>query len=91
MIQKNPKICEMKHENAMTLLYIASRLGFRDLVALLLNYGCSVNNNNCGSTPLHAACYFGHACVVSLLIENGESLTLKNKYDHTPCFYRTKK
>lgn len=82
MIHNDRTICDSKCENSMSLLYIACRSGFRDLVTLLLKYGCCVNNNECGSTALHAACYFGHECVVSLLIENGASLTLKNKFGH---------
>jgi hypothetical protein len=36
-----------------------------------------------GSTALHAASYYGHACIVRLLLQQGANTTIRNKYEKT--------
>jgi hypothetical protein len=83
LLKKDRNICDLKCENSMSLLYIAARSGFRDIATTLLKFGCNVNADENGSTPLHAAAYFGHALVVELLISNGASVSIKNKSNKT--------
>ena len=78
------KLLAETDEHGRTLLYIASKSGFYDMCKLLLEKGapidkCQVN----GSTPLHAASYFGHTLIVGLLLECGAKTDIKNKFGHT--------
>ena len=51
---------------------------------LLLQRGASINKCQVdGSTPLHAAAFFGHTLIVGLLLEYGAKIDIKNKWGHT--------
>ena len=53
-------------------LYIASEIGYLDIVKLLIASGGDVNQaNKYGETPLHAASYRGHLDIVKVLIAAG--------------------
>ena len=68
-----------------TILYIAARNGYYDLVKYLIEIGADINEiQSTGSTPLHAASYFGHESVVKLLLENGSNPYIKNSYNIYP-------
>merc|ERR1719281_1231542 len=69
------------------MLYKCARSGFYDLTKELLKFeGMDVNirQRSAGSTPLHAACFYGHMPVVSLLVAKGADINLKNRYGSTP-------
>jgi len=62
MLGRAPAICVYAHE------------GVYDMVAVLLEFGASVNvSNSQGRTPLWMAASRGHIDVVKLLIEAGAS------------------
>jgi hypothetical protein len=84
LIQKNRKICDLKCEEECSLLYIATRSGFRDIVQMLLQYGMNVNNFGNGNSPLHIASNYGHACIVSSLISDGAIVRVKNGWGDLP-------
>mmetsp|Transcript_46645 Transcript_46645/g.129774 ORF Transcript_46645/g.129774 Transcript_46645/m.129774 type:complete len:432 (-) Transcript_46645:89-1384(-) len=73
-----------RNGSGATLLYYACRAGFRDLVDALLVLGAPVSNvGPCGSAPLHAASFYGHAIVVSALLARGADRAIKNRYGNT--------
>ena len=66
-----------------TILYIAVRNGYYDIVKYLLKIGADINEvQSTGSTPLHAASFFGHESIVKLLLENGSNPYIKNGYNN---------
>jgi hypothetical protein len=85
LVDSDPSLLETVSEWNESLLYIASRSGYVDVVTMLLSKGCRVNlvQKN-GSTPLHAACYFGHEPLIPRLVACGAELGLKNAYGNLP-------
>jgi ankyrin repeat protein/L-ascorbate metabolism protein UlaG (beta-lactamase superfamily) len=69
-----------------TLLHIATLIGVRDMVALLVNAGYDVNaTDNGGKTPLHYAAQHGHKKITELLIQNGaRAKNLKENFGMSP-------
>ena len=70
-----------------TLVYVAARAGYCDMVEALLEMDISFmcdDEQDDGSSSLHVACYYGHDKVVSLLMQHGADPTLRNKWGHTP-------
>jgi hypothetical protein len=54
----------------------------------LINQGADLHaKDNSGSTPLHCACYYGHAEVVKVLLKKGADLHAKTNYGWTPLYY----
>ena len=77
-----------------TILHLCSVLIHKEndfLEILLAHKDCDVNvRNKEGNTPLHIACIAQNHSMVALLLDSdkcNESLTLQNKYGHTPLFY----
>jgi len=57
-----------------------------DVVSSLLSRGVDINGINLdGDTALMRACYGGNEAVVSLLIERGANIEIKNKVRCVPC------
>lgn len=73
-----------KTSNKSSLLYLAARSGYLGLIKILLRYGFNISGMENGSTPLHAASFYGHPAVVRFLLENGASPIKKNKFKDTP-------
>ena len=66
-----------------TLLYKAARNGFFDICKYLLESGSNINKTQIdGSTPLHAAAFYGHTLIVELLLEYSINIHLKNNLNH---------
>ena len=83
-IAEGENLVEEADEHGRTLLYIVCKSGFYDTCKLLLQKGASVNQaQKDGSTPLHAAAYFGQTLVVGLLLECGARFDIKNKWGNT--------
>lgn len=58
------------------LIYLASKFGESSLLEFLLkkeNLDINIKSKN-GLTPLHIACYYGHAEIVELLLNNGANV-----------------
>ena len=84
MITRNASLIESADEHGRTLLYLACKSGFDDIVEMLLENGADKNKiQRDGSTPLHAAAYFGHPPVVELLILYGARTDIKNSWGKT--------
>jgi ankyrin repeat protein len=64
-------------------IFVASALGLPDRVEQILrvDQGAIESYSPDGWTPLHLASHFGHAEVVSLLLEQGASVTARSKND----------
>ena len=83
--KKEENLLSKKDYLKRTILYIAARNGYYDLVKYLIEIGADINEiQSTGSTPLHAASYFGHESVVKLLLENGSNPYIKNSYNIYP-------
>ncbi len=62
-------------------LYLAARAGRTSIVRALLATGAPVETTSrisSGTTPLHAALYFGHSDAVSVLIDAGADVRRRN-------------
>jgi Ankyrin repeats (3 copies) len=73
----------VKGKNDMSMLYLASRCGYIDVVKYLIQSGSdpSIIQGN-QSSALHAASFYGHKDIVKLLLQIGVDANLKNQYDH---------
>ena len=70
-----------------TPLHVASRLGFLDLVDVLVQNGGNVNSRNFPSqeTPLHLAAQNGHQHIAEFLIRHGSKVNARNvPWQNTP-------
>ena len=84
LIERDKTLVKKSDEHGRTLLYLACKSGFSDMVKMLLQKGADINKiQQDGSTPLHAAAYFGHSLVVGLLLEYGARIDITNKWGHT--------
>lgn len=82
---------EDRDESGMSLLMIASKCDFRDIVLMLLKQGADVDardvsqiTQNNGNTAMHYACALGYKVIVSMLTDHGADETLLNKKTLTP-------
>ncbi|XP_078320237.1 uncharacterized protein LOC111112629 [Crassostrea virginica] len=70
-----------------TPLVIASFLGHKDIVKLLIKGGADCNTcNEYGKTPLNVASGAGHVDIVDLLIKSGADCNKSNGYGDTPLY-----
>ena len=84
LVRRDPSLVKASDEHGRTLLYLASKSGFYDMVKMLLQKGADINKvQRDGSTPLHGAAYFGHFLVVGLLLEYGAQTKLTNTWGQT--------
>ncbi|CAB3998917.1 ankyrin repeat domain-containing, partial [Paramuricea clavata] len=84
IIERNASLIQSTDEHGRTLLYLACKSGFTDIVKMLLKNDADNNKiQRDGSTPLHAAAYFSHPGVVELLLEYGARTDIKNAWDQT--------
>ena len=84
LIKRNKFLVKESDEHGRTLLYLACKSGFYDMVKMLLQNGADINNvQRDGSTSLHAAAFFGQPLVVGLLLEYGAKTDIKNKWGQT--------
>jgi len=73
----------IKEINDMSLLYMACRCGYKDLVAILLDIGSNasqVQRNK--SSALHASAFYGHMSIIRLLLEVGVNADIKNEFNN---------
>ncbi len=84
-IKMRKSLLNQRDEHARTLLYIAARNGFHNICSFLLKSGCKINETqNCGSTALHAAAYYGHLSIVQLLLEYEADPRIRNNCGNQP-------
>lgn len=80
-IKKDKNLLNVGDKLSRTLLYLAARNGYIDIVKYLIKIGVDLNKTqDNGSTPLHGAAFYGNEEVVKLLIENGANPFIKNKF-----------
>ena len=82
----NKDLINFKDSSQRNLLYIAARNGHADMWELLINMGLFDINDiqYTGSTPLHAATYYGQAKAVKLLLDYGARTDIKNNFGNLP-------
>lgn len=74
-------------QQGQTSLFIASYIGDKAIVELLLTNGANVNQpTGDGSTPLMSACQQGHLAIVDLLLKHGTETNLSDNDGETPLF-----
>ena len=84
-IKKNKYFLKKMDDLHRTLLYLAARNGFKNIVEYLIKIGVDLNSTqSTGSTPLHAAAFYGHKDIVKLLIDNGANPNIKNNFNNDP-------
>jgi hypothetical protein len=84
-IKKNKDFLKKMDDLHRTLLYLAARNGFKNIVEYLIKIGFDLNiTQSTGSTPLHAAAFYGHKDIVKLLIDNGANPNIKNNFNNDP-------
>ena len=73
-------------------LYYAARLGFRDLAEHLIAKHPEHINARGGSavTPMHVAAIAGHFDILSLLLEHGADVDVRDEYGVTPLYRASK-
>ena len=84
LIRRDNSLLETSDEHGRTLLYLACKSGFYDMVKMLLQEGADINKiQRDGSTALHVAAFYGHLHVVRLLLEYGARTDIKNNWQET--------
>ena len=84
LLRRDKSLIKKSDEHGRTLLYLACKSGFYDMVKMLLKEGAEINKiQRDGSTPLHAAAFFGQPLVVGLLLQYGARTDIKNKWGQT--------
>ena len=83
-IELNKNLLYQKDDLKRSLLYLSARNGYYNLTEYLINKGININDvQNCGSTALHGAAFYGQTLIVQLLIDHGIDTSIKNDYGHT--------
>ena len=83
LIEKNPSLIYKKDKLKRSLLYLAARNGYLSICEYLIQKGADINDTqSTGSTPLHAASFYGNELVVQFLLNHGANANLKNKYNN---------
>ena len=83
-IASRKSLLEETDEHNRSLLYTACKSGFYDMCKLLLQRGASINKCQVdGSTPLHAAAFFGHTLIVGLLLEYGGKINMDSRWEYS--------
>tara|TARA_B110000211_G_C13948913_1_gene495205 strand:+ start:128 stop:829 length:702 start_codon:yes stop_codon:yes gene_type:complete len=74
-------------------LHTAAYKGYTDIVAILLQHGANVNQeDNGGATPLHGAAEMEGdigTAMVTMLLRNGAYVNQRDNRGHTPLYYAT--
>ena len=84
-ISKDKSLLTLTNEHQHTVLYLAARSGYHDTTLALIKAGAPVNHQQVdGSTPLHAASFYGQQEIVEMLLEYGADPAIKNKFGSTP-------
>ncbi len=84
-IDSNSELSGASDTKKRTVLYLAARCGFDDLIETLVRKGANVNHRQIdNSTPLHVAAFYGQYSIVKILLVYGADPTLKNNAGNTP-------
>ena len=84
-ISRDRLLLTLEDEHQHTVLYIAARSGYHDTTLALIKAGAPVNHQQVnGSTPLHAASFYGQPDIVEMLLEYGANPAIKNRFGSTP-------
>lgn len=85
LIKNNKSLLYEKDALGRTLLYLAARNGYYNIVEYLLKNGSNINETQkSGSTALHGAAFYEQENIVQLLLEYGANTKIKNKEGALP-------
>lgn len=79
-LEKDRQLADIKKENGMTVLLIASLQGYKEIVELLISHGANVNmqcETMQNENALICASYKGHKDIVELLLANGADINAR--------------
>ncbi len=83
-IDRDTSLVNSVDECKRTVMYLAARGGFGDIVELLIQKEADVNHKQKdNSTPLHVAAYYNQSDIVAMLLAYGANSTLKNDHGNT--------
>jgi len=74
-----------------TALHYAARKGYNEIAELLISNGADIHSIKRIGTPLHEACYGGHAYIVKLLLLEKVDVNAVMEYGYTPLLYATER
>ena len=78
---------ETRDDESSTLLYIAAKKGYNDMVNMLINKRAIVNaESNDGTTPLHIAARHGYTDIVDILLKKGADKNARSDQGDTPLY-----
>ncbi|KAK4882034.1 hypothetical protein RN001_005353 [Aquatica leii] len=83
--KSNLEWCQVQYEKTGdTVLHIAARLGYLDLLKFFLETSSVDVKNKDDKTPLHEAAQFSQSEVIALLLEHGATVDALKRADWTP-------
>lgn len=72
-----------KNDIGQTGLYLASAIGYENIVSLFLDHGANVDaSGGRHDSALHAACFAGHTAIVQLLLEHNANPNRRGRFDN---------
>ena len=87
-IEKRGYDVNMKDDMGRSLLHLAARQGFLDIVQYLISKGADISiRNKTMNTPLHWAIRYGQIHAVQFLVEHGADIHAKQREGCTPLDY----
>lgn len=85
LLTQHPLLILAKNENGDTLLHLATKYGYKNIVQALIAAGAHVNaTTQDGSTPLHLAAFHGKTNIIKVLIQAGANMNAKDKEGDSP-------
>eukprot|EP01124_Arcella_intermedia_P023435 TRINITY_DN3726_c0_g1_i4.p1 TRINITY_DN3726_c0_g1~~TRINITY_DN3726_c0_g1_i4.p1 ORF type:complete len:910 (+),score=261.73 TRINITY_DN3726_c0_g1_i4:1-2730(+) len=85
MLNENPDKLNEEDKMKHTALYVAARANRKEVVEFLIGRRADPDRKQRdGSTPLHAACYYGQVEIIKLLLEYGANPFVRNRHNLTP-------
>lgn len=85
----NKEVNDLRPDDQLeSILHVAAKLGYSDLVESILDAGADSNSpNHDGSTSLHLATLMGHVEVMRILVAHGVEVNRENRYGSTALHY----
>jgi len=87
LIAKHPEHAIVNGGKAVTVMHVAAREGYADILSLLLGHGADVSGRGLwGQTPLHRAAWTGKVDAGKCLLDHGANINARSDDKSTPLF-----